>query len=681
MAPIDPTALLKAFEPWLTADGGIRQPEDVVRLSLLMKRFSKKLVSRCIYLNVLMKTSEPVLEKFLEQEGWLTLNQWLNAARAADNTPFTLELLRLLERCPVSVERLKQTNTAKLVKNLSKEGEGEIAAEAKKIVEKWKGAIRNNSAENDAAADNKKSKDKKSKDSSKRKESSSVDKRRNSESDGDDVVDKKRRKLSDASSVQNSCAVDANNKVNGGVELVAAQMDADMFEARPSTVKVKHNTTRSIGITPVNKVAPLKLKLLTNSNNSDKPPAVKLIEPLPINSPTVTQKPTTPTTTLTESAGFMDALVSRDMPSKVKKVKKSHSKSTTSATSPPSAKKDAVSPATAKESPKDSKGETNDEDDVQTSDQSDETVTEESSSPPPKDTSDSQTPGSCKSYPRGCLRSGSSSVKKSIRWVADDSLTDVRYFEVDETERTNVFKEAMESKRAEGQAFRQRDYVLEKPVVEFMPWRVHMIDFPPGHVPFEFGKNSKEREVQAKREALTMRDLNLHVADFPAEPDTFEALVTGIEQTVVIPLEDVNNPNNVADFSNAPHAPTAIAYDQQQPQYDMNYEPTPFQNSGLMVQSSYTDPSAITSYTSQQGNYTVQSTFVSTPGPAAHQPDPWMRDDRGRDRDRGRGFNRRDKKDQPCRFWMQTGRCKFNQSCNYSHTRDAGPHLNNRQTY
>ena len=54
------------------------------------------------------------------------LNKWLQEAKETDNTVFIVELLRVYQGLPVSVEDLKKDNTARFIKGLTKHAnEGE----------------------------------------------------------------------------------------------------------------------------------------------------------------------------------------------------------------------------------------------------------------------------------------------------------------------------------------------------------------------------------------------------------------------------------------------------------------------------------------------------------------------------------------------------------------------------
>lgn len=86
----------------------------------LMTKFSKKLVSKCIYILILKNTDPPLIGQFMADGGWNLVHLWLHDAISNNNTPLIKELLELLLITPVDVERLKTNNIPKLVKNLTK---------------------------------------------------------------------------------------------------------------------------------------------------------------------------------------------------------------------------------------------------------------------------------------------------------------------------------------------------------------------------------------------------------------------------------------------------------------------------------------------------------------------------------------------------------------------------------
>ena len=66
MPRIDPHQLLKTLGVLLAPSGGIKSNDEVIRLVTLMHKFSKKLVSKCIYVKILRATTQELLDRFLE---------------------------------------------------------------------------------------------------------------------------------------------------------------------------------------------------------------------------------------------------------------------------------------------------------------------------------------------------------------------------------------------------------------------------------------------------------------------------------------------------------------------------------------------------------------------------------------------------------------------------------------
>lgn len=87
-----------------------------------MAKFSKKLVSKCIYIQILKCTETKLLGEFMAAGGWSLSHMWLTDGILSKNWPLVQELLELLLCCPVDVTRLKSNSSPKLVKGLSKDG-------------------------------------------------------------------------------------------------------------------------------------------------------------------------------------------------------------------------------------------------------------------------------------------------------------------------------------------------------------------------------------------------------------------------------------------------------------------------------------------------------------------------------------------------------------------------------
>lgn len=90
-----------------------------------MAKYSKKLVSKCIYIQILKCTETELLGQFMGAGGWALVHSWLTDGVMGKNWPLVQELLELLLLCPVDVPRLQSNSAPKLVKGLSREGGNE----------------------------------------------------------------------------------------------------------------------------------------------------------------------------------------------------------------------------------------------------------------------------------------------------------------------------------------------------------------------------------------------------------------------------------------------------------------------------------------------------------------------------------------------------------------------------
>lgn len=144
--------------------------------------------------------------------------------------------------------------------------------------------------------------------------------------------------------------------------------------------------------------------------------------------------------------------------------------------------------------------------------------------------------------------------KKQLKWKPQEELEDVRYFELDETERVNVTKTFIEQKQMERFDERKalvlgRKYNNEDSMTEQVPWRP-LIEV--DNVPvYEYGSKSHEKKIQSDREKTVLQSLFFTgIPDSPTEADqgTYD-----YAEPIVIPTEDLSgNPDGVNDFSNLP---------------------------------------------------------------------------------------------------------------------------------
>ncbi|KAK9888443.1 hypothetical protein WA026_000691 [Henosepilachna vigintioctopunctata] len=144
MPRIDPLQLLKCLSVLLSPEGGIMSREEVPRLVNLMTKFSKKLVSKCVYLLILKSTDDTLVDMFMASGGWLLIHTWLQEAMASSNWNLVQEILELLLVTPVDSSRLRLNNIPKLVKTLSKrEDLGDVKEMAASLVNNWLAIVKN----------------------------------------------------------------------------------------------------------------------------------------------------------------------------------------------------------------------------------------------------------------------------------------------------------------------------------------------------------------------------------------------------------------------------------------------------------------------------------------------------------------------------------------------------------
>lgn len=147
MPRIDPLQLLKTLAVLLSPNGGIKSSEEVVRLVQLMQKFSKKLVSKSIYIEILRATEPDLLARFLKEKGWDLLNLWFLDSIKTQNWPLCLDIMSLFEECPVTASLLKDNvesnqaprliNQLRLNMNISEN----IRTLSSRVYSKWYGIL------------------------------------------------------------------------------------------------------------------------------------------------------------------------------------------------------------------------------------------------------------------------------------------------------------------------------------------------------------------------------------------------------------------------------------------------------------------------------------------------------------------------------------------------------------
>ncbi|NWW74619.1 PP1RA phosphatase, partial [Climacteris rufus] len=302
--PIDPKELLKGLDCFLGRDGEVKTMDGISKIFSLMKD-SQKMVSRCIYLNILLQTrAQDILAKFIRIGGYKLLNTWLTGSKASNNVPFLQQLLLTLQHLPLTVDHLKQNNTAKLVKQLSKSSDDEeLRRLASILVSDWMGVIRSQSSSQPTERDKKKRKEEnKSKTPVQEKPQEAKN-----EAKSEEMPEKKREK---PKSLRTTAPSHAKFR-STGLELETPSLAplkklnsalSDKYSLKPVPVK-RQSAPTAPGEAPL---AEKKYKPLNTAPNAAKEIKVKIIPPQPM-----------------EGLGFLDALNSAPVPGiKIKKKKK-----------------------------------------------------------------------------------------------------------------------------------------------------------------------------------------------------------------------------------------------------------------------------------------------------------------------------------------------------------------------
>ncbi|XP_013400137.1 serine/threonine-protein phosphatase 1 regulatory subunit 10 [Lingula anatina] len=568
MGPIDPHGLLQGLSALVGKDGSILNEEAVQRMVNLMKDASK-MVSRCTYLNILRATNEQeILEKFISEGGWDLLNTWLQDAKAdSSSASFLMEILKVYQQMPVSVELLKKNNCAKTIKNLSKEEDGIVKTLATEIVDNWMKKIKEKSGTEASTDKSKKKKKHKDKEKSKEKEKTKDEKSNGQDSKSDS---KKERRDSLNSSANKS--KDLSNSLNSSQNKSSSQQ-----KERAKTVKSLPSKFRSTGLEEQTTLVQKK----KGSINKDKPP-VKRPLPTPFNrpltappekkprpvlpspimpstsangaSPTATSPPTETHGKIKiipakprpvqhevhESRGFMDALTAPAIVP-VRRKKKLPPKPTTP-TSPNMPKpqlsfyKDTLDTSNEnKEEKRASSPPGTDKKQSEGSESNDVEMKDDNSN----SAGSSQSSGDNEKS----TEASSGKKKKKVSWVDDANLRQIHYFEMDETERVNVNRLNFEEmKKKEMMEDRHIVEVAKKKAQDKMNektnWhRPHRIDGLT-QLPTAPGERSTERETQAQREKAVLQAIFFSkdmLPDTAQEPDPENYTPS---EPKIIPLED-----------------------------------------------------------------------------------------------------------------------------------------------
>ncbi|XP_061597112.1 serine/threonine-protein phosphatase 1 regulatory subunit 10 isoform X3 [Cololabis saira] len=501
--PVDPREILKGVEALLGKDGELRSLEGVPKVFSLMKA-STKMVSRCMYLNILLQTkSHDILNRFIRVGGYRLLNSWLTYSKGNNNTPLLQLILLTLQKLPLKVDHLKQNNTAKLVKQLSKTAETEeVRKLAAVLVDGWMATIRSQSLSSSSPADKKK-----------KKEESKAPVKEVKEKPVEEEKKKEKPKAHAPSHTKFrsiGLEIDVPNPPPVKKPPVALQL-GDKYNIKPPLLK--RPSSGPSDMPPLEK----KYKPLNTPSNAVKEIKVKLIPAPPM-----------------EATGFLDALNSAPVPGI--KIKKKKSSAAAAAASPPNAK--VVSPTSNKASPFDTKPASSStkpsspEAAASTTPVDEGQEAEQPGTPVPAEdpeASDNGEKPNALSEPRGEEETlnKKGKKKKSVHWAEEEQLKHYFYFDLDETERVNVNKIKDFGEAA------KRELMMDRHTFEMA--RRHSHDAMEERVPWTpprplmlagslvtYGANSTEKLTQRDREMGILQEIFLSkdsVPDSPHEPD------------------------------------------------------------------------------------------------------------------------------------------------------------------
>ncbi|XP_075594449.1 serine/threonine-protein phosphatase 1 regulatory subunit 10 isoform X2 [Balearica regulorum gibbericeps] len=504
--PIDPKELLKGLDCFLGRDGEVKSTEGITKIFNLMKD-SQKMVSRCIYLNILLQTrAQDILAKFIRIGGYKLLNTWLTSSKASNNVPFLQQILLTLQHLPLTVDHLKQNNTAKLVKQLSKSSDDEeLRRLASILVSDWMGVIRSQSSAQPTERDKKKRKEEnKTKTPVQEKPQEAK-----TEAKTEEVAEKKREKPKSLRTTAPSHAkfrstgLETETPSLAPVKKMNSSSTADKYNLKPMPIKRQNISSLPGDVPPAEK----KYKPLNTAPNATKEIKVKIIPPQPM-----------------EGLGFLDALNSAPIPGiKIKKKKKVLSPT---ATKP--------SPFEGKPAPETSSAKPSSPEPTAASEPMETdrpgTPVPAVEVPEPMETCSSETSGDAKateSQSESGQLTKKGRKKKTVSWPEESKLREYFYFELDETERVNVnkikdFEEAAKREMLKDRhAFETARRLSHDAMEEKVPWIYpKLLDLPaPLVVP---GSGSRERFTQAEREKGILQEIFLSkesVPDSPHEPD------------------------------------------------------------------------------------------------------------------------------------------------------------------
>ncbi|XP_062866202.1 serine/threonine-protein phosphatase 1 regulatory subunit 10 isoform X2 [Trichomycterus rosablanca] len=495
VGPVDPREVLKGVESLLGKDGELRSLEGVAKVFSLMKA-SHKMVSRCMYLNILLQTkSHDILNRFIRVGGYKLLNSWLTYSKTTNNTPMLQLILLTLQKLPLTVDHLKQNNTAKLVKHLSKSGETEeLRKLALVLVDGWMAIIRSQSVSSGVSPNDKKRK----------KEEVKVRPEAKAAEKGTDEEKKKEKPKAHAPSHakirSTGLEIESPTPVPAKKALPIPQL-GDKYNIKPAVLK--RPSSAASDAPPVEK----KYKPLNITPNTTKDIKVKLIPAQPMECP-----------------GFLDALNSAPVPGiKIKKKKPKVASPTSNKPCLFESKPQAYSSTHAKPASPEAPASQTPPHEPQDGEPPGTPVPAED--PEPMDTDKPNALAEPREEEESLTKKGKK--KKSVRWAEEEQLKEYFYFDLDETERVNVnkIKDFGEAAKRElmmdRHTFEMSRQLSHDTMEERVPWASLRPLTLTGCLVIS-GSNSTEKLTQRDREMGILQEIFLSkesVPDCPHEPD------------------------------------------------------------------------------------------------------------------------------------------------------------------
>uniref|UniRef100_A0A674ED40 Serine/threonine-protein phosphatase 1 regulatory subunit 10 n=1 Tax=Salmo trutta TaxID=8032 RepID=A0A674ED40_SALTR len=488
VGPVDPREVLKGVENLLGKDGELRSLEGVTKFLLFG-----------VFHNFLHYF------EFIRVGGYKLLNTWLTYSKTSTNTPLLQLILLTLQKLPLTVDHLKQNNTAKLVKQLSKTGETEeLRKLSAGLVDGWMATIRSQSVSATSPADKKR-----------KKEEGKVPVREVKAADGGKAAEEERKREKPKAHAPSHAKIrsiglemDAPTPVLVKKPPVALQL-GDKYNIKPAQV-LKRPSFGPLDAPPVEK----KYKPLNTTPNQTKEIKVKIIPAQPL-----------------EGTGFLDALNSAPVPGIKIKKKKGKEGRDPKAVSPTSnkGKPPYLSPQGGAKplSPETQTVSTTPPHEVPVD-------LEQPGTPVPADDPEAMDTGSEKpnalAEPRGeedSQLTKKGKKKKSVRWAEEEQLKEYFYFDLDETERVNVNKvkdfgeAAKREMMMDRHTFEMARRLSHDSMEERVPWSLPRPLALTGPL-VNAGANSTERLTQRDRETGILQEIFLtkeSVPDSPHEPE------------------------------------------------------------------------------------------------------------------------------------------------------------------